>query len=51
MYFMKIVYDLYILVYVIEVMFFYFFLNYIKWEKENKIIIIIDDFYYNIDIF
>lgn len=38
MYFMKIVYDLYILVYVIEVMFFYFFLNY-------------SDFYYNIDIF
>lgn len=35
MYFMKIVYDLYILVYVIEVMFFYFFLNYIKWEKRE----------------
>lgn len=36
MYFMKIVYDLYILVYVIEVMFFFnFFLNYIKWEKRE----------------
>lgn len=35
MYFMKIVYDLYILVYVIEVNMFFFFLNYIKWEKRE----------------
>lgn len=43
---MKIVYDLHILVYATEVMFFFIlFWITLNGKKENKIIIIIDDFY------
>lgn len=49
---MKIVYDLHILVYATVVTFFLiFFWITLNGKKENKIIIIIDDFYHNTDIF